>query len=112
MLAFQNKCKQSDEELHSMKSRLDETKIKTEIFDELDTKDYSAADLGDSLFGADVEFKKELNVDAIDKFSMPNKNTVKDADGPKRCQVKIACHICGKLYDSYGMKSHMYTHTG
>lgn len=121
MLQFQNKCKRSDAELQKMKRTLGETDdqshIKIEILDDPDTE-------------PDVEPKvePEISYNELMKsneksdlfFTEPHQihDTPKRSDlgcinyDPRPREQKIACHICGKLYDKNKMKYHINRHNG
>lgn len=109
MLAFQNKCKRTSEELHKMVQKIDDRE------DHLNGslgKDESSDDDGaqSPLDNTDDDECRSETVDALDgQVSAKETNVSKvKCSRPGR----IACHICGKLYFPYEMKYHINKHNG
>ncbi|KAJ6626585.1 Zinc finger protein [Pseudolycoriella hygida] len=98
MVAFRNKCRESNEEFHK---RLREDLVDIVKKEILDTN------------ANESEFMLWASDD--------NKETVAEHDTQdageeivaKRSRLeKVACHICGKLYDVYRLKFHLNKHNG
>lgn len=126
MLDFQNNCRRSNEKLQMMKKSLeqdaDDSLAKIEILEEIEI-------LGDfdsngnviygeeDILGSENESFDEVNytshVGNISSSPDPNftENTEENKSF-KHSPQKIACHICGKLYEVYKMKYHLNTHNG
>lgn len=104
MIAFRNKCKRSNDELHKMIGLVEKTRNVMEIVDE--TKDNSEEDQKEFSFEPDKIFKVEPD------FENDQKPFVDEFEVKPWRPQKIACHLCGKLYITHEMKFHLNEHNG
>lgn len=115
MLAFQNKCKRSDTELRKMKLNMDmnddHPNIKVEVDDELNIPDMepdiSKIDLESVDENNHVLPGPEIRYD-FDSFNITDESYKAKRYRPPR----VACHICGKLYETYKLQFHINRHNG
>lgn len=110
MLAFRNKCKRNDEELHKMVRSMDESTTIVEILDDNDTKENSDAN-SEFSFEPDDENRETMT----GKDSQKDLGSVNDTDESEKRRFrpeKVACHICGKLYEMCKLKFHINRHNG
>lgn len=128
MLAFRNKCKRSNEELQKIKQSLDEAaeSATSEILDE-DTKENIELLIDANEPDEDTKENIELLIDTNEPDDQ-NEYTFKTqtfyrhdvgslekavaSDVKRPRPEKVACYICGHLYDSYKLQFHINHHNG
>lgn len=126
MMAFRNKCKRNEEELHRMLQRNEnvneskEEEVLIEILDDSDhdsdTNEKTKADADDSdVFWETADENEYIFNRGTEHDYRKDAGTVNETDFEVRRYrppKKVACHICGKLYEHHVLQFHLNKHNG
>lgn len=124
MLTFRNKAKRNNKELHKMLQDVDESiesKIVIEILDDSDrdsvTNEKFDTNVNGSEISLDQDNEYEYAFNGQTEYNYPNDmGSVNDTDESEarryRPPEKVACHICGKLFENYFLQFHINKHNG